>query len=85
LEEIANILGRYIDFAVTFFALVGSVILFHRKAVAPTLRKVEALSDLLTEQMKENDGGNLIDKVNRIPVIEDELRQLKLRLEKDTR
>ena len=85
MEEIVKILGSYVDFVVTFFALVGSVILLYKKFIAPTLRKVEALSDLLTEQMKENDGGNLIDKVNRIPVIEDELRQLKLRLEKDTR
>lgn len=74
LNEFKEIINSYTDFLLGLAALLGAVILFHRKFIAPTLNKISALSDLITEQMKENGGGNLVDKVNRVPHIEELIR-----------
>lgn len=73
MREFVHAIQPYQDFVVGFTTLFISVALFHKKFVSPKLRKVEAMSELVTAQMTANGGGNLIDKVNRIPYIEEKV------------
>jgi|CXWK01.1.fsa_nt_gi PBP1b-binding outer membrane lipoprotein LpoB len=82
MHDFRDLMDGYVDVLLGFTALMGGIVVFHRRFIAPTLHKVEALSDLITEQMRENGGGNLVDKVNRIPHIEGKLDALNKRVEK---
>ena len=70
MRELMDLTNQYMDFVVGAIAFFIALALFHKRFISPTLRKVEAMSILVSAQMTENGGGSLVDKVSRIPHLE---------------
>lgn len=70
MSEVTDSLKAYTDLIIAFAAVVAAVVGLHRKLVRPFMVKVEAMAAVVEAQLTANGGGNLVDKVSRIPVIE---------------
>lgn len=70
MSDLTDFVGRYMDFVVGGVAFFVAIAVFYRRFIAPSLRRLEAMSVIISAQMTANGGGSLVDKVARIPHIE---------------
>lgn len=82
--EQVNSIKDWVQLIISVITLMGLILVFHKRYIAPTLDKVDAMSDIINAQMTKNHGTTLLDKVDathertkKIPQIEKEIIEIK--------
>ena len=64
------------------FIAGGAVVAWlHRRALRPTIRRLDAWGALIQAQLSVNHGGSLVDKANRVEGLEEKVDAVLTRLE----